>query len=88
MKGDRNSKTGENEIGCVIERVSNGLVISERAVQHNLKGIDGILAEHQDNKSGNRKRGQDIQSRDDPDIDPFRKLDRLTHAVLVSARRA
>ena len=82
MEGDRDGKAGEDEIGRVIERVADGLVIAESPVEHDVQRFDRVFAERQDDKGGDRERGEDVQGRDNPDIDPFRKLDRLAHAAL------
>ena len=52
MEGDRHRKTGEDEVGGVVERVGDACAVAEGAFDQDDGGAERIFADQQDDEAG------------------------------------
>ena len=70
MKSHRDGKAREDEVGRVVKRVAERVVIAQCATDHQAKRLDRINADGQHDEACKEQGHQHIEYRDDNDLNP------------------
>src|SRR6185312_7595178 len=75
MERDRDGEAGEYEIGGVVERVADGDGILHHAPGHDAHGVQRIDADDQHHQPSDQQSLDQVDDRQQSDIDPARQCD-------------
>ena len=74
MEGHRHGQPGEDEVGGVVEQIAPALERAHRALQHDPHGLERVLADDDDDEARHQQRHDEVEQRDQPQIDPARQF--------------
>src|SRR5215475_322040 len=85
MERERDREPGEDEIGRVVQRVTDRVGVAERAVDQDTNGRERIGTDHEHNERGEEERNRDVHDRDETDLRPARQGPAVPHGGALAA---
>src|SRR5829696_3310522 len=88
MKGDGDGKASKNKVRGVVEKIAPALERTHRPFQHDPHGFERIFADDQNDKAGKEERHDQIEQRDQAQINPGWKFAASSHQAASSVTPA